>query len=191
MVRAFYGLNSASATFQAYMADKLVEIGLKASVADPDVWMIPAVEPDGEEYNKYIWMYVEDILAISIQPKNVMKDIGRRLKFKNDKVEEPSSYLGARLQKKVINGWDYWTVTSLDYVKAAVAKVEEAVKKTTRQLPNKVLTPMMQSYLPELNATKELEPDNIQFFRELIGMLRYSTKIGRVDVMLETSLLSQ
>ena len=96
---------------------------------------------------------MDDILAISIQPRYVMKDIKRIFKFKNDKVEEPSSYLGARLKKKVINGWDCWTVMSLDYVKAAVATVEEAIKKTTRNLPKTFLTPMVQSYLPNLNAT--------------------------------------
>ena len=120
-----------------------------------------------------------------------MKDIERRFKFNNDKVKEPSSNLDARLQKKVINGWDCWTVMSLDYVKAAVGTVEEATKKITRQLPNKVLTPMAKSYLPELDATKELKPDNIQSFQELIVMLRWATEIGRVDVLLETSLLSQ
>ena len=106
-------------------------------------------------------MYVDDILDISMQPRDVMKDIEQRFKFKNDKVKEPSNYLGARLQKKVINGWDCWTVTILDYVKSAVTTVEESVKKNTRQLPNKVLTPMVKSYLPELDATEELEPDDI------------------------------
>ena len=99
-------------------------------------------------------MYVDNILAISMQPRDVMKGTKQRFKFKNDKGEEPPSYLGSRLQKKAINGWDCWTVTSLDYVKAAVATVEEAVKKTTRQLPNKVLTTMVQSYLPELDTNK-------------------------------------
>ena len=151
------------------MADKLDDMGFKSYLADPDIWMRPAVKPDRGEYYEYILMYVDDILAISMQPRDVMKDIERRFKFKNNKVEEPSSYLGARLQKKVINGWDCWTVTSLDYVKSDVATVEEAVKKNTRQLPNKVLTPMVQSYLPDIDATEELEPDNIQFFQELIG----------------------
>ena len=105
------------------MANKLDEMGFKSSVDDPDVWMRPAVKPDGEEYYKYILMYVDDILAISMQPRDVINDIKRILKFKNYKVKEPSRYLGARLQKKVINGWDCWTVTSLDYVKAAVATV--------------------------------------------------------------------
>ena len=63
----------------------------------------------------------------------------------------------------------------MDNVKAAVATVEEASKKTKRQLPNKVLMPMVQSYLPKLDATKELEPDAIQFLQELIGMLRWDT----------------
>ena len=51
--------------------------------------------------------------------------------------------------------------------------------------------PMVQSYQPELDATKELDPDDIQFFQESIGILRWATEIGRVDVLLKTSLLSQ
>ena len=50
MVRDLYGLKSASAEFQAYMADKLDEMGFKSSVADLEVWMMPAVKPDREEY---------------------------------------------------------------------------------------------------------------------------------------------
>ena len=138
------------------MAEKLDEMGFKSLVADPDVWIRPSVKTGREENYEYILMYMDDILAISMQPRDAMKGIERRFKFKNDKVEEPSSYLGAQLQKKVINVWDCWTVTILDYVKAAVATVKEDVKKTTRQLPNKVLTPMVQSYLPEIDATEEL-----------------------------------
>ena len=48
VVRALYGLRSASAAFQAYMADKLDEMGFKSSVDDPDVWMSPAIKPDVE-----------------------------------------------------------------------------------------------------------------------------------------------
>ena len=50
VVRDLYGLKSASAAFRAYMADKLDEMGLKSSVADPDIWMRTAVKMDGEEY---------------------------------------------------------------------------------------------------------------------------------------------
>jgi hypothetical protein len=58
IVRALYGLKSASAFFRAHMAKKLEEMGFKSSVADPDVWLRPASRPDGEEYYEYILMYI-------------------------------------------------------------------------------------------------------------------------------------
>ena len=39
VVRALYGLKSASAAFRSLMASKLDEIGFKSSNADPDVWL--------------------------------------------------------------------------------------------------------------------------------------------------------
>lgn len=50
---------------------------------------------------------------------------------------------------------------------------------------------MITSFIPELDASPELDATDTQFFQELIGMLRWATEIGRVDVLLETSLLSQ
>ena len=43
----------------------------------------------------------------------------------------PEFYLGAKLQQKEINGITCWTITSQDYVKAAVRNVEAAVKIAT------------------------------------------------------------
>ena len=36
-------------------------------------------------------------------------------------------------------------------------------------------TPMTQSFVPELDGTEELGPYGIQFFKEVIGMLRWAT----------------
>ena len=49
VVRALYILKSASAAFRSFMANKLDEIGLKSSPADPDMWLRPAIKRDGEE----------------------------------------------------------------------------------------------------------------------------------------------
>ena len=49
VVRALYGLKSASAAFRAFMARKLDEIGFQSSPADPDVWLRPTVKFDGKE----------------------------------------------------------------------------------------------------------------------------------------------
>ena len=43
----------------------------------------------------------------------------------------------------------------------------------------------------ELDASEELDEEGIQYFQELIGILRWATEIGRVDILHEVSLLSQ
>jgi hypothetical protein len=63
--------------------------------------------------------------------------------------------------------------------------VEETIKKLGRRLPtSNVDTPMNITFSPELDVTEELNEDDID-------VLRWATEIGRVDILLEVSLLSQ
>ena len=79
-----------------------------------------------------------------------------------------------------------------DYVKAAVKNVEETIKNTRWRLATaNVDTPMNGSYAPELDVTEELDEKGVTFFQELIGILRWATEIGRVDILFEVSILSQ
>jgi hypothetical protein len=161
-------------------------------MADPDVWLRAATKTDGESYYEYILMYVDDILSIACNPKLILREIQGTFKFKNDKIEEPEFYLGAKLQRKPLNGLQCWTITSQDYVKAAVKNVEEALKKSGRKLPtSNTSTPMNITYSPEMDVTEELSENDVTYFQELIGVLRWATEIGRVDILLEVSLLSQ
>ena len=50
---------------------------------------------------------------------------------------------------------------------------------------------MVTSYLLELDGSLELEPYNLQFYQELIGMLQWATELSRVDILNETSFMSQ
>jgi hypothetical protein len=137
-------------------------------------------------------MYVDDILAISCDARAILEEIQGTFKLKNDKIDVPDFYLGAKLQRKDINGISCWTITSQDYVKAAVKNVEEAIKNTRRRLPTtNVNTPMNNTFTPEMDVTNKLDADGMTFYQELIGVLRWATEIGRVDVLLEVALLSQ
>jgi len=192
VVKALYGLKSASFSFRSYMAEKLASMGFPSTMADPDVWLRAAMKADGESYYEYVLMYVDDILAISCDARSILEEIQRTFKFKNGKIETPEFYLGAKLQKKPINGIQCWTITSQDYVKAAVKNVEETIKKSRRRLPtSNIDTPMNITFSPELDVTEELNGDDTTYFQELIGVLRWATEIGRVDILLEVSLLSQ
>ncbi|KAI2513326.1 Reverse transcriptase (RNA-dependent DNA polymerase) [Fragilaria crotonensis] len=112
------------------MAEKLVDLGFQSSLADPDVRLRAATKYDGEQYYEYVLMYVDDILAISSDAAAILKDVQSTFKFKNDKIELPEFYLGAKLQEKSINNIKCWTVSSHNYVKAAIQNVQEAIKDT-------------------------------------------------------------
>ena len=69
IIKALYGLKSSGVAFRAFLAETLDDIGFKSSETDPDVWLKPAVKLNGEEYYKYILVYVDDILCISHKAK--------------------------------------------------------------------------------------------------------------------------
>jgi hypothetical protein len=50
-------------------------MGFQASLADPDVWYRVATKDDGFEYYKYLMVYIDDILLLSHNGKDVMKTI--------------------------------------------------------------------------------------------------------------------
>ncbi|CAJ1933595.1 unnamed protein product [Cylindrotheca closterium] len=121
--RALYGLKSAALAFRSHLAETLENLGFYSSYADPDVWMRAAIKPDGEEYYEYILCYVDDILCMSENAKDVMEQISYKFKFKKDKIEQPESYkieqpesyLGAGVKRKVLDGQHMWTIRGGTY----------------------------------------------------------------------------
>ena len=84
---------------------------------------------DGKEYYEYAMMYVGDAMTASHQAIKVMEELGKGVKYKNDKIEIPDSYLGTQLVRKTLpSGIKCWCIPSDKYVNAAVKNVEEAIK---------------------------------------------------------------
>ena len=188
--KALYGLKSSGAAFRAFLAETIDSMGFRSSMADPDIWMRPAIKADGEEYYEYLICYVDDVLGVSVEAIELMQEIQRDFKLKKDKIEPPEIYLGARLELKNLNGKKMWTMCSRDYIKLAVENIESRLKNMGMKLPSKTTTPMVINYAPELDSTPELDSNGITFYQEIIGMLRWAIEIGRVDITLEVSLLS-
>ena len=87
-------------------------------------------------------------------------------------------------------GNKFWTMSSSKYCKAAITNVEERLALAAKRLPTKCKTPMVTKYAPEMDVTAELKADDIQYFQEFIGVIQWACEIGRVNILLETSLLS-
>ena len=78
-----------------------------------------------------------------------MKGIQRKFKLKDDKVEEPTVYLGAGLTKmKKKSNHECWAMYLDKYCAAAVKNVEEFLNKKGLRLPTKFVTPLQSGYKP-------------------------------------------
>ena len=89
-----YSLKSSCAAFRSLLAETLHDLNYIPSKADPDVYTRPEVKPNGFEYYEYLLCYVDNILSISNCPDVTMDGIVARFTLKDNKVEEPTDYLG-------------------------------------------------------------------------------------------------
>ena len=117
----------------------------------------PAIKPNSEEFYEYVLMYVDKILAISIDPTEILKSMeGKTVKYKNGKIAPPEMYLGERLKRKIINVNMCWTITSYEYLISAVQTIKDSITQNPCKMPKTADTPMTKSFLPELDGTEEL-----------------------------------
>jgi hypothetical protein len=121
VVRALYGLTSAGASWRVTLAQALRDLGFVSTTADPDVWIRAAVRDDGFEYYEMLLIYVDDILAVSHQPKVLIDAIGEYYKVKPDSDKEREIYLVANAEKvQMLDGREVWATSPRDYVKNGV-----------------------------------------------------------------------
>jgi len=191
VVRSFYGLKSSVAAFRTFLVETLYDFGYKLSMADPDVWLRPAIKEDGFQYCEYILCYVDDVLCISNKPLHTMKGIQAKFKLKNDKMKKPEVYFGAELSS-IDNekGIKCGAMSSDKYCAAMVKNVEESLNKKGLRLKSKCDLPIRHDYKPEMDCTAELKADGLQWYQEMVGSLRWAVELGRVDILLEVALVS-
>lgn len=97
VTRSLYGLKSASASFRVFPGEHLYDLGYQPTImADPDVWIRLAVKKDGLEYYEYVLCYVNNVLAILLDPTKTMKGIQSKFKLKDNKIEPSQQLCGCR-----------------------------------------------------------------------------------------------
>ena len=200
IVRALYGLKSAGASWRHTLSNTITqELKYKSTIADPDVYMKPRVKANGEKYYAYIIVYVDDILSIDIKAQEALDRLGEIYRLK-DRPEFPKMYLGTnvrRWQQQDTEGimTPCYALGSESYVKESLRIVAELMHKYDLAQPGNrksSRTPFTNcTYQPELESTDYCSPELHTVYQNLIGMLRWMCELGRVDILLETSLLSQ
>jgi hypothetical protein len=194
IIRALYGLKSSGASWRSMLAQSLRDMQFENTIADPDVWRRSAKTESGKEYYELLLVYVDDILLSSHDPKPTMDLINSFYELK-EPAARPETYLGAQIYLHCLpDGTSAWAMSSEKYVKNAVTTVEHMLQhedKSGLHLKSTAKVPFPTTYRPELDVTPELDAQGLSRYRQLIGILRWAVEIGRIDIYLETALLSQ
>ena len=155
---------------------------------------------DGSKYYLYLIIYVDDVLCIDEDPKTIIDHIASVYRVKDGSIEEPKRYLGMNVRKwtyTAMNGdnMSAYTLGASTYIKEAVRIVKKNC--LTHNLTYKSKTrfdscPFTHSnYRPELDTTEYCDENKTTLFQNFIGMLRWSCELRQIDILHETSLLSQ
>ena len=94
-MRALYGLKSAGLAWREALAEALVQLSFNSTRADPDVWIRDAVRLDGGNYYEMLFVYVDDILALSHKATEVITEITSFYKENEGIIKPLDIYLGA------------------------------------------------------------------------------------------------
>jgi hypothetical protein len=194
ITHALYGLKSSGAAWRTMFAGTLQDLQFRSTLADADVWLRPAVKPSGEHYYEYIFVYVDDILVISIAPEQTMTTLAKFYRLKENSVAKPSTYLGANIREhrlpdnpnKVM-----WSMSAEKYLKEALRNLDRILLQENTRLPTKVVTPLANNYRPELDISPILDAAHHTLYMQLVGILRWAVELGCIDIHLSVALLAQ
>jgi hypothetical protein len=110
---ALYGFKSSGAAWRSTFASTLQDMGFKASFADPDVLLANDFKlkgtivlqgniQRGEACYKNIFIYIDDILVLAENPKDILNVIAKSYQLKDDSIQQPNTYLGAQIKKHAL-----------------------------------------------------------------------------------------
>ena len=199
--RALYGLKSASAAWRDHFHSSITQkLGYQSTIADPDVYRKPKVKADGTRYYSYLVIYVDDVLCVDENPRDVIKIMEGLYRVKPDSIKIPDAYLGMDVRKWKIQSTEGYEDESValganTYIKEAIriAKLQAFKNKLNYPTTNKSggMPFKSEKYRPELDSTRLCDSSQHTLFQNFIGMLRWACELGRLDILHETSLLSQ
>ena len=194
VVWALYGLEFSSAAFRVHLAGCMQEMGYCSCPTEPDLCLKEQTDKKGRQYYSYILCYVDDLLVVYHNPKQIIDRINSLLPLKPDSVGPPEIYLMAKLKKKTFEDVTLaWSLSSANYVQQAVRNVETFLKKNHKGryvLPKRAANPFPFDYAPKEDVSLLLEPGVAKFYMQLISILQWMCELGWINICNKVSMLS-
>ena len=191
--KALYGIRSAGFAWRAHCAEIMrTSLEFVQCRADQDVWMRKATKANGEKYWEYVFIYTDDVIAMSEFPNRILQEMNKHFLLKADSIGPPTRYLGANITECFVEGdtKPKWAIGSQEYVKEAVRIVKLWLKNKGMYLKTKASGVLPSGYRPELEASELLDENDGHFYMQAIGILRWIVELGRIDICGEVSMMS-
>ena len=195
ITRALYGLKSSVLIWRNHLADILGnKLKFRSSLSDLDLWYKEMIS----EYYAYILVYVDDILILDKDPERFMQVLNEKYTIKPGSIGEPKVYLGGGISKALYPDGSYaWLMSSSNYVREALRNIKKDLKQNNLRFNKKLSDPNYSARIPfcpidyryELGTT--CDDGLINYFHNLIGVLRWIVELGRIDIAFEVSSLSK
>lgn len=192
IVRALYGLQTSGAAWWSHLQNILQDFGFKSCYADSNLYLKPDVKPDGSKYYSYCLVYVDGLLVISEEPQKYLDMIRQKVRLKEGSIGMPETYLGTSICKRTMDGEMYWAFSANKYLKEAIKIVEGRMRKDGITFTSKATQPFSSlNYRPKYDESLLCDDQQINFYQNIMGVLRWLVELGRIDINFEVSQLSR
>ena len=79
---------------------------------------------------------------------------------------------------------------STKYTKWAISDVDTELDAIGKRLPSKASTLLTRGYRPELDQSRKLNAEQLNYFQGLIRVLHWICELGRLNILMPVSMLS-
>ena len=183
--KALYGLKTSAARFHEHLSAKLRKMSFRPSKADPDLWIRKL--PNGTF--EYIARFVDDVIAFSKTPMEIMDELKRTYVMKG--VGKPEYYLGGDVVD-LPKDWEQENITTAfsaqTYIRNCVPKLAEMCGK--KSFPSHS-TPFSDTYHSELDDSPFCDAPTISKYKSLLGSANWVITLGRYDIAYAVSTLAR
>ena len=156
---------------------------------------------DEESYEKWglkspywelLWLYVDDVLCISTDPKSVLeKEIGKYWTLKSGSLGPPTIYQGNKVSKVTLeNKVTTLSFSSSQYIQNAIKNVEIYSQKSNWELSLYAPSLFITGYWPETDTSPILCWTKASYYQSMMGTLRWIVELGRIDIICEASMMA-
>jgi Reverse transcriptase (RNA-dependent DNA polymerase) len=160
IVRALYGLRTSGARWHDRFADVLRQMNFVQCKADPDVWL-----KDCETHYEYVLVYVDDIMYIGKQGRELFNALSNVYGFQLKGVGPPSYHLGGDFFRDP-DGTLAWGAST--YVKKMLINYETMFG----EKPKEYSHPMCERDHPEIDTTEFLDEIVINWCFTVVSYFR-------------------